>query len=236
MENNKKTWLVVLVVLAVGAAVAVGLTMGGKLFKGNIGGGPVTCEEGAKGCVTTCEEGAKGCPTSGPVSGPTSGPITNPTSQSNYAITKAHFITLLVRGKSVGNEAVQNCKESPFSDTKGHKFEKYICYAAQVGWVNGYADGTFKPDNNLSRAEGSKMIVMVFEMKTYTNKVLAEDISKNDWYFEFANTLIRYKFPNSLSNCAGGGCGGPATWFHAGDSLSKKDAESWVLFAKKLKK
>lgn len=238
MENNKKTWLVVLVVLAVGAAVAVGLTMGGKLFKGNIGGGPGTCEEGAKGCVTTCEEGAKGCPTSGPVSGPTSGPVTSPAwPKGQEPITRGEWTVYLVRtAPNIDKTELSNCTESSFSDTQGHKYEKYICYAAKKEWVKGYADGTFKPSNYVTRAEGAKVITVVFDIMWKNTKAQAVDYDNTVWFFDYANTLIRYKFPNALSNCSGGACGGKAEFFHGGELLTKVDAEKWVKHGKIVKK
>ena len=41
-----------------------------------------------------------------------------------------------------------------FSDVPAsHWAAKSIAYAATRGWVTGYADGTFKPGNNITRAE-----------------------------------------------------------------------------------
>lgn len=201
MEKNKKTWLVVLVVLAVGAAVAAGLTMGGKLFKGDIGAGPSTCEEGGKGCPDQPCEG-KGCPEN---------------------ITRAEWVAYLTRGTS-DTKALNDCKVSPFSDTQGNKYEKYICYATQVGWIQGNADGTFKPEDYVTRAEGAKTISKVFGIMWINPKAQAPDIKTASWYFDYANTLIKYKFPTTKQN----------ENFYPADSLTKQDAQSWVLHAKKV--
>lgn len=40
-----------------------------------------------------------------------------------------------------------------FNDTAGHWAEPYILYAASVGWLNGYTDGSFRPDAYITRAE-----------------------------------------------------------------------------------
>ncbi len=47
---------------------------------------------------------------------------------------------------------------SKFPDTNGHWAEKHIDKLAEYGIVNGYSDGTFKPDNPVTRAEVSAMI------------------------------------------------------------------------------
>jgi len=44
-------------------------------------------------------------------------------------------------------------KSVPFSDTSGHWAETYIAKAYSQGLIAGYADGTFKPDRNVTRAQ-----------------------------------------------------------------------------------
>lgn len=48
---------------------------------------------------------------------------------------------------------------SGFSDMAGHWSDKYVAYAASLGIINGYPDGTFKPDNTVSYDEAAKMLV-----------------------------------------------------------------------------
>jgi len=45
-----------------------------------------------------------------------------------------------------------------FSDTNGHWAETFICFAEEYGIVGGYPDGTFKPENRVTRAEASVML------------------------------------------------------------------------------
>ena len=46
-----------------------------------------------------------------------------------------------------------NKKEAPFMDIKGHEFEEAINQAYANGRIAGYPDGTFKPDESITRAE-----------------------------------------------------------------------------------
>lgn len=62
-------------------------------------------------------------------------------------ITRAQFAAICARfdtGKSSG--------EQTFSDIQGHWAEKYIQRAAELGWIKGFEDGTFRPDTYITRA------------------------------------------------------------------------------------
>lgn len=58
--------------------------------------------------------------------------------------------------------------ESFFTDIKGHWAEKDIIYLAEKGIVNGYGDNTFRPSQNITRAEVAKMIASL--LKSIENK------------------------------------------------------------------
>lgn len=68
-------------------------------------------------------------------------------------ITRAEFAAICARfdtSKRNGN--------SGFSDIAGHWAEAEIERAATLGWIMGYTDGTFRPENNITRAEAMTMI------------------------------------------------------------------------------
>ena len=50
-----------------------------------------------------------------------------------------------------------------FPDTAGHWAEAYIRLAAGNGWIEGYPDGTFRPNQSITRAETVTMIDRVLE-------------------------------------------------------------------------
>lgn len=56
------------------------------------------------------------------------------------------------------NEEAKDEKENCLTDIKGHWAEKHIQKLVDYGVVNGYPDGTFKPDNTITRAEAAAMI------------------------------------------------------------------------------
>lgn len=60
----------------------------------------------------------------------------------------------------------QIAEDTPlFTDINGHWAEAYIKQAIENGIFNGYTDGTFKPDNNLTRAQAASVIVRALQLK-----------------------------------------------------------------------
>ena len=55
-------------------------------------------------------------------------------------------------------EEAKDEKENCLTDIKGHWAEKHIQKLVHYGIVNGYDDGTFKPDKTITRAEAATMI------------------------------------------------------------------------------
>ncbi len=72
----------------------------------------------------------------------------------NDAVTRAEFVTMAVRYYALFNEVKKSDYTVNYTDlTKSYWAYSDIAYAKYIGWLNGYADGTFKGDNNITRAE-----------------------------------------------------------------------------------
>ena len=70
----------------------------------------------------------------------------------NRNITRAELTAVITRfARQVGGTA-------PFSDVEGHWAYGSIAMAAAKGWINGYEDGTFRPDREITRAETFAMV------------------------------------------------------------------------------
>jgi len=62
-------------------------------------------------------------------------------------------------------------------------------------YINGYTDGTFKPDKPITRAEISALIVRVSELNTASSdKQIFTDVSKDHWAFKNINTAVANGF------------------------------------------
>lgn len=84
-------------------------------------------------------------------------------------ITRAEFATLVVRLICKETEAKSNTDDTIFSDVKNnHWASGYINVAVAERLINGYPDGTFKPENNISNGEALTLIV---KMLGYENDV-----------------------------------------------------------------
>lgn len=70
------------------------------------------------------------------------------------SVTRAEFVSMAVRYYGLFNEVKTVANTTKYTDVDSSYWAvKDISYAKSIGWLNGYADGTFKGDNNITRAE-----------------------------------------------------------------------------------
>ncbi len=76
-----------------------------------------------------------------------------------------------------------------FKDISGHWAEKQVMEMTGKGMVSGYDDGTFRPNQSISRAEFAQMIQNMFHYEQ--TKVLTNfsDIAETDWYYKPVGAL-----------------------------------------------
>jgi len=103
----------------------------------------------------------------------------------NKPITRAEFAAIAARF-----DETQSGKSATFSDVIGHWAAKEIGIAYYNDWIKGYPDGTFKPDQNITRAEAMTMINRVLERKPESPADLLTNMNKwtdnmdtSKWYY-----------------------------------------------------
>lgn len=103
----------------------------------------------------------------------------------NKPITRAEFAAIAARF-----DETQSGKSATFSDVIGHWAAKEIGIAYANDWIKGYPDGTFKPDQNITRAEAMTMINRVLERKPESPADLLTNMNKwtdnmdtSKWYY-----------------------------------------------------
>ena len=99
-------------------------------------------------------------------------------------ITRAEFATIAVRFF----EATYDGGDL-FSDIAGHWAQDYINEAANAGIVDGYEDGTFRPQQNITRAEAVTMVNRTVDRHPdadhlLDNMVTWPDNPETAWYYE----------------------------------------------------
>ncbi|QPR80754.1 S-layer homology domain-containing protein (plasmid) [Bacillus cereus] len=78
--------------------------------------------------------------------------------------------------------------KNPFSDIKGHMFEKEILALAKEGLVAGYGEGKFGPDDILTREQMAQVLTNAFKFKA-TKTTSFTDIDKNSWALKAISAL-----------------------------------------------
>ena len=99
-------------------------------------------------------------------------------------ITRAQFAAICARFDTGTSSGTQT-----FSDISGHWAEKYIERAAELGWIKGFEDGTFRPDTYITRAQAMTMINRVLNRIPEENSDLLSnmnvwpDCAPGDWFY-----------------------------------------------------
>lgn len=102
------------------------------------------------------------------------------------SVTRAEFAAIASRFERL-TEGTKSFSDVPSS----HWAAKYINFAATRGWVNGYADGTFRPNNSITRAEVAAVTCRLLERnadQSYIRSHLSElraftDVSESHWAY-----------------------------------------------------
>lgn len=135
----------------------------------------------------------------------------------NDYLTRAEFIKITL--KSIGAEVqpIDEYAESPFKDVPLFSwYASYISKAKELDLIKGYEDGTFKPDQNINRAEAIKILFSAFNFDlSYRPESTDEpssnertryiDLKRIEWYYPYAEFAIEndvMKGTASIGNAA----------------------------------
>ena len=99
-------------------------------------------------------------------------------------ITRAEFATIAAKFDELELGGI-----SKFTDISGHWAEDYITSSELKGWINGYPDLTFRPEQDITRAEAMTLINNVLERKVpeeniHPDAMFWPDNPKEEWYYE----------------------------------------------------
>ena len=120
---------------------------------------------------------------------------TDGTFRPNADITRAELATIIARFAKL------DVNTETFSDITGHWAQKSIELAAGNGWINGYTDGTFRPNKSIIRAETFAMINRVLDRQTESVSDLlptsnmnmwSDNMNENAWYYKDVQEATNY--------------------------------------------
>ena len=111
-------------------------------------------------------------------------------------ITRAEFATIAMRFDILIENATHG-----LTDISGHWAERYIASAYQIGWVDGYEDGSFLPNKPITRTEAAKLINRVLKRRVDQVGLLSEivikwpDLEIEHWgYYELMEATISHDY------------------------------------------
>ncbi len=79
-----------------------------------------------------------------------------------------------------------------FTDTEGHWAQEQIEKWADKGLVSGYPDGTFKPDDTITRAEFAKIVALAFDLTDEDTLDEYNDLDEDTWYYPYVAKTTKY--------------------------------------------
>ncbi len=118
-------------------------------------------------------------------------------------VTRAEFTAMLLRTRGMGSIGSTSLENPPFPDVTTSDVSWAIANirtAYEMGIINGYDDGTFKPNNDVLYEEAVKMIVCALGYGDM-------GVDSSVWYAKYITTATSLGFTSG----AGGAIGTPAT-------------------------
>jgi len=78
----------------------------------------------------------------------------------DQTVNRAELLKILIEGQGItpDEDEYQGC----FDDVEDDWYAKYVCYAEEQGWVQGYGDGNFYPAQTVNKVEALKMLLVVY--------------------------------------------------------------------------
>lgn len=103
-------------------------------------------------------------------------------------INRAEFVKMIVAGMGLDPDAGEfaNC----FDDVAEDWYARWVCYAAEEDWVEGYGDGSFRPGANITKTEALAVIERVLGWDTSEAALSTDfsDVARSDWFAPYVAT------------------------------------------------
>ena len=107
-------------------------------------------------------------------------------------LTRAEFLKIAILNLGYSVTPVQS---QSFTDTNsGDWYFRYVTFARSKGWVQGYTDGSFRPNNSITRAEAITMTMNIAGIRApYPLDLNAfDDVDPSAWYAQSVAAAAQY--------------------------------------------
>lgn len=105
--------------------------------------------------------------------------------------TTSEYPFKLIATSDFGEVKSQSLRPEIFKDVPGsHLYGDAIKFLKENNVVSGYSDGTFKPDNQLNRAEALKIILTANNTPIEEGRTNFPDVSTSDWFNNYVGTAV----------------------------------------------
>ncbi len=114
----------------------------------------------------------------------------------NRNVNRAEALKFLLLAKYGSVDDMKN--NGTFADVlEGQWYVKYVIRGYKLGIVNGYSNGTFGPERNVTTAEFLKMLATTFGMNPTSTTTEYTDVEQGTWYANYATIAKTYNlFPD----------------------------------------
>lgn len=105
-------------------------------------------------------------------------------------VNRAEFLHLLIAGLHPDQlQGEHDC----FPDTAVSWYSPAVCAARRLGWVQGYGDGTFRPQQSIRRDEGLKIVIASLGIPLTASAPLPPDVAEGTWFTPYARTAMEHR-------------------------------------------
>ncbi len=121
--------------------------------------------------------------------------------QPNRVITRAEFLKMILNYAGIDVDGVEGVRYSDVSQDSW--YYEYIGYATSIGLIQGYPDGTFKPNQGIRRIEALSMLLRTEDaVKKYDadEKTGLMDVDPSAWYSDLVFTALELGLMEAYSN------------------------------------
>jgi hypothetical protein len=103
--------------------------------------------------------------------------------RSEWPLTRAEMAALLIRAFASRWRKEREVTTPP--DVRGHWAEEEIRRVMQAGWMEGFPDGKFRPDDYLTRAQTCVMLARIGAPRfVYRRPAQLSDVRPENWYYD----------------------------------------------------